>query len=91
MKDFKKWEREGFGKPDFGASLALFNPQGKRKDSLEYFALFPMYTPNASKDTRFEALILRVPWPGWLQDIESALYQNNKFVPANIVDCTQGL
>ena len=25
--------------------------------------LFPLYTPNASSDTRFEALLMRSPWP----------------------------
>ena len=29
--------------------------------------LFPLYTPNASSDTRFEALLMRSPWPDWLE------------------------
>ena len=32
--------------------------------------MFPMYLQNASRDKRFEALIVRVPWPEWLAELE---------------------
>src|SRR5215211_3726813 len=52
--------------------------------------LFPMYKQNASRDTCFEALIVRVPWPEFVADIESSGYDNPKFVPLNFVDYTSG-
>jgi hypothetical protein len=49
-----------------------------------------MYKQNASRDTCFEALIVRVPWPDFVADIESSGYDNPKFVPLNFVDYTSG-
>ena len=49
--------------PTSGPSLALFRPEQQRADGIEHLVFFPMYTPNGSLDTRFEALIVRVPWP----------------------------
>jgi hypothetical protein len=49
-----------------------------------------MYLQNASRDTRFEALIVRVPWPAWLAELERTRYDNPKFVPVTLVDYTAG-
>jgi hypothetical protein len=90
MVDLEAWMKGGFQKPDFTQSLAEFNPELNRKDHIEHLVLFPMYTPNASKDTRFEALIVSMPWPDWLSKLESESYQNDKFAPGHLVDFTEG-
>ena len=64
--DLRRWLGDGCGKPDFGASLALFRPEQERSDGIEHLVVFPMYTPNGSPDTRFEALIVRTPWPDFV-------------------------
>ncbi len=89
-RDFHAWMNGGFQKPDFGKSLAAFNPELDRRDGIENLSLFPMYTPNASKDIRFEAILLRVPWPDWLAELEKTYYRNDKFVPGHLVDFTEG-
>ncbi len=88
--DLARWVDEGCGKPHFGASLALFRPELQRTDAIEHLAVFPMYTPNGSLDVRFEALIVRVPWPAWIAELESAQFPNDKFVPVHLVDNTAG-
>ena len=49
-----------------------------------------MYKQNASRDTCFEALIVRVPWPDFVAELERSGYDNPKFVPVNFVDYTAG-
>ena len=49
-----------------------------------------MYKQNGSRDTCFEALIVRVPWPDWIAELERARYDNAKFVPVELVDATRG-
>jgi hypothetical protein len=49
-----------------------------------------MYLQNASRDKRFESLIVRVPWPEWLAELERSPYDNAKFVPVTFVDNTAG-
>ncbi len=90
LLDFDAWIDGGFKKPDFAKSLALFNPQLERCDGIEHLWVMPMYTPNASLDWRFEAMIYRVPWPGWLAELERTQYQNGKIVPGHFVDFTEG-
>ena len=89
-QDFRAWIASGFAKPDFAASLATFHPERHRTDGTEHLVLFPMYTPNASSDTRFEALLMRTPWPDWLADLERTRYRNPKFVPGHLLDFTRG-
>ena len=89
-RDFEAWEKGGFGRPDFGESLAVFRPQDERRDGGEHLVLFPLYTPNASSDTRFEALIMRMPWPDWLAALERTAYHNSRFVPGHFLDYTVG-
>jgi hypothetical protein len=49
-----------------------------------------MYKQNGSRDTAFEALLVRVPWPEWLAHLERERYDNAKFVPVTFVDHTSG-
>ena len=88
--DLKGWVDDGCGKPDFRRSLDLFRPDLHRRDGVENLVVFPMYTPNGSPDTRFEALITRTPWPEFVARIERELYDNAKFVPVQLVDNTAG-
>ena len=88
--DLSGWIDGGCGKPNFGAALALFRPELQRADGVEHLVFFPMYTPNGSLDVRFEALIVRVPWPKWVADLESSAFGNEKFVPVHLVDNTTG-
>jgi hypothetical protein len=90
MADLRAWVEAGCGKPDFARSLAAFNPQALRQDGIEHLVVFPLYTPNGSSDTRFEALWVCVPWPAWLAQLERESYRNDKFVPLMMIDCTDG-
>src|SRR3954453_9303273 len=88
--DMRHWANSGFGKPDFIRSIEAFHPERDRRDGIEHLALFPMYKQNASSDTCFEALIVRVPWPDFVAEIEASGYDNPKFIPLNFVDYTSG-
>ncbi len=88
--DLQDWVEGGCGKPDFRASLDLFRPELHREDGIENLVVFPMYTPNGSPDTRFEALITRTPWPEFIARLERERYDNAKFVPVQLVDNTAG-
>lgn len=90
VADLDAWAESGFARPDFTRSLHLFRPEQERRDGIEHLVLFPMYTQNASRDTRFEALVVRVPWPDWLAHLERTRYDNPKFVPVTFVDRTAG-
>jgi hypothetical protein len=88
VADLRAWDPAT--KPDFTRSLELFRPERQRTDGATHLVVFPMYLQNASRDTRFEALIVRVPWPAWLAELEAARYDNPKFVPVTFVDHTAG-
>jgi len=88
--DLRAWAGGGFARPNFTRSLELFRPEQQRVDGSEHLVVFPMYLQNASRDTRFEALVVRVPWPEWLADLERTRYDNAKFVPVTFVDRTAG-
>jgi len=90
VADLQDWVEGGCGKPDFRASLDLFRPELHREDGIENLVVFPMYTPNGSPDTRFEALITRTPWPEFIALLERERYDNAKFVPVQLVDNTAG-
>jgi hypothetical protein len=95
VEDLRGWEAGGFGKPDFTRSLALFRPERQREDGTRHLVFFPMYKQNASPETCFEALIISVPWPDWIADLEregraGRKYDNPKFVPVALVDATAG-
>ncbi|HEY0344366.1 MAG TPA: DUF6421 family protein [Solirubrobacteraceae bacterium] len=88
--DLRAWAAAGYGKPDFAASLDLFRPERERTDGIEHLVLFPMVKQNGPRESAFEALIVRVPWPDWLADLEATRYDNPKFVPVTLVDYTAG-
>jgi hypothetical protein len=90
VEDLNNWPAGGFAKPDFTKSLELFRPDQHRADDIEHLVVFPMYTQNGSRDTRFEALLVRVPWPQWLKELEADRYDNAKFVPVTLIDHTAG-
>ncbi len=88
--DLRGWEAGGFSPPDFTAALEAFRPDQQRRDGVEHLVLFPMYKQNGSRASAFEALIVRVPWPDWLAELEAAPYDNPTFVPVTLVDHTAG-
>ncbi len=90
VADLRFWVDSDFARPDFTRALHEFRPELDRRDDVEHLVLFPMYTQNGSRDTRFEALVVRVPWPDWLAELERTRYDNPKFVPVTFVDRTAG-
>jgi hypothetical protein len=90
LADLRAWADGGYAKPDFTASLELFRPDLQREDGIEHLVVFPMYTQNGSRDTRFEALLVAVPWSAWLAELESDRYDNAKFVPVTLTAHTAG-
>jgi hypothetical protein len=88
--DLEAWAQSGFGRPDFTRALAEFRPEQRREDGIEHLVVLPMYKQNASRATCFEALIVRVPWPDWVAELERSRYSNAKFVPVELVDYTRG-
>ena len=79
--DLRAWAAGGFGRPDFGRSLAAFDPQKHRVHNREYLVVFPLYTPNASSNTRFEALMLsaRHGRSGWRRSKGISIQTNASF------------
>jgi hypothetical protein len=90
LADLAAWADGGYARPDFGASLDAFHPERHREDGIEHLVVFPMYKQNGSRDTALEALIVRVPWPGWLAALERERFDNPKFVPVAFVGNTAG-
>ena len=88
--DLREWADRGFERPDFTASLEAFRPERYRRDGVQDLVVFPMYKQNGSRDTCFEALIVRVPWPEHVAELERSRYDNPKFVPVELVDATRG-
>jgi hypothetical protein len=90
VADLGAWSEAGFPKPDFIRSTEAFRPDLERRDGIEHLCVFPMYKQNASRDVCFEALIVRVPWPGWIDELERSRFDNAKFLPVTFVDRTAG-
>jgi Family of unknown function (DUF6421) len=88
--DLRAWAEGGYGVPDFGRALDLFRPDLQREDGIEHLVVFPMYKQNGPREKVFEALVIRVPWPDWLAELEATRYDNPKFVPVCFVDHTSG-
>jgi hypothetical protein len=88
--DLLAWADDGFGHPAFDRALEEFRPERDRRDGIEHLCVFPMYKQNASRDTCFEALVVRVPWPEWIDQLERTRYDNAKFLPVTLVDYTSG-
>ncbi|MGH2860100.1 MAG: DUF6421 family protein [Solirubrobacteraceae bacterium] len=89
-EDLHAWAGGGYGKPDFTRALAAFRPEQGREDGRLHLAFFPMYKQNGSPDTCFEAVLVRVPWPDWIAELEATRYDNPKFVPVELVAATRG-
>jgi hypothetical protein len=94
LEDLRAWAKDGFPKPDFGRSLDVFRPDLLRVDGLEHLVFFPMYKQNGSPDTCCESLLIQVPWPDWIAQLErgrgGVKYDNAKFVPVRLLDGTAG-
>jgi hypothetical protein len=90
VADMRRWVDGGFGKPDFTRALELFRPELQRADGTLHLVVFPMYKQNGSRDTCFESLIVRVPWPEWIASLERTGFDNAKFVPVELIDATRG-
>jgi hypothetical protein len=90
LADLEAWSQSKFARPDFTRALAEFRPERCREDGIEHLVVLPMYKQNGSRATCFEALIVRVPWPDWLAELERTRYRNPKFVPVEFVDYTRG-
>ncbi len=88
--DLRVWADGGYAKPDFIRSTEAFRPELERRDGIEHLCVFPMYKQNASRDVCFEALIVRVPWPQWIDELERSRFDNAKFLPVTFVDRTAG-
>ncbi|CAM5386212.1 DUF6421 family protein [Leifsonia shinshuensis] len=87
--DFARWADEGFGVPDFRASLVAFQPQRNRVDGLAHLVVFPMYTQNGSANRFVEAVLVEVIWPDFIGELEEQ-YTNALFVPLSFIDFTPG-
>ncbi len=88
--DIVAWSDADYPKPDFARSIETFRPERDRRDAIEHLCVFPMYKQNGSTDTCFEALIVRVPWPEWIAELEHTRYDNAKYLPVTFVDYTAG-
>lgn len=88
--DLEAWREGGYGKPDFARALDAFRPERSRVNGTLHVVFFPMYKQNGSPDTCFEALIVRVPWPDWIAQLEATRFDNAKYIPVELVDATRG-
>ncbi|WP_353814527.1 DUF6421 family protein [Agromyces sp. SYSU T00266] len=88
--DFRRWQAEGLGVPDFLDSLVEFQPQLHRVDGIRHLVVFPMYTQNGSSDRHVEALVVETIWPEFIAHLEAGDYGNKLFVSLRLVDFTPG-
>ncbi|MEF3404536.1 DUF6421 family protein [Agromyces sp. CCNWLW203] len=88
--DFRRWQAEGFGVPDFLDSLVVFQPQRHRIDGIRHLVVFPMVTQNGSPDRHVEALVVETIWPEFIAELEAGDYGNKLFVSLRLVDFTPG-
>lgn len=90
QRDFARWERDGFGVPDFLDALNEFQPQQHRVDGLGHLVVFPMVTQNGSSSRLVEAVLVEVIWPEFVVELEAGDYSNTLFVALRFVDFTPG-
>ena len=90
VADFRRWQSDGFGVPDFLDSLVEFQPQRHRVDGIRHLIVFPMYTQNGSTDRHVEALVVETIWPEFIAALEAGDYSNKLFVSLRLVDFTPG-
>ncbi|MGD8193744.1 DUF6421 family protein [Herbiconiux sp. P18] len=88
--DFARWVDQGFGVPDFVASLVAFAPASRREDGIRHLVVFPMYTQNGSTDRHVEAVLIEVIWPTFIAELEAGEYSNALFLPIRFIDFTAG-
>ncbi|MGA1836824.1 DUF6421 family protein [Herbiconiux sp. 11R-BC] len=88
--DFAAWAADGFGVPDFVASLVAFHPERHRTDGIRHLVVFPMYTQNGSTERHVEAVLVEVLWPDFVAALEAGDYSNSLFVPIRFLDFTAG-
>ncbi|WP_438853583.1 DUF6421 family protein [Agromyces sp. M3QZ16-3] len=88
--DFRKWQADGLGVPDFLDSLVEFQPQLHRVDGIRHLVVFPMMTQNGSSDRHVEALVVETIWPEFIAHLEAGDYGNKLFVSLRLVDFTPG-
>lgn len=90
VRDFRRWESEVFGPPDFLDSLVAFHPEHSRVNGLLHLVVFPMYTQNGSTNRFVEAVLIEVVWPEFIAELEAGHYSNKLFVPISFADFTPG-
>ncbi len=90
QRDFARWERDGFGVPDFLDALNEFQPQQHRVDGLGHLVVFPMVTQNGSSSRLVEAVLVEVIWPEFIAELEAGDYSNKLFVALRFVEFTPG-
>ncbi|WIE71562.1 DUF6421 family protein [Curtobacterium sp. MCJR17_020] len=90
QRDLTRWERDGFGVPDFLDALNEFQPQQHRVDGLGHLVVFPMVTQNGSSSRFVEAVLVEVIWPEFIAELEAGDYSNKLFVALRFVDFTPG-
>jgi hypothetical protein len=90
VADFRRWQAEGLGVPDFLDSLVEFQPQRHRIDGIRHLVVFPMVTQNGSPDRHVEALVVETIWPEFIAALEAGDYSNKLFVSLRLVDFTPG-
>jgi hypothetical protein len=88
--DFRKWQGEELGVPDFLDSLVEFQPQRHRVDGIRHLVVFPMVTQNGSSERHVEALVVETIWPEFIAALEAGDYGNKLFVSLRLVDFTPG-
>ena len=88
-KDLLGWKESNFSAPNFSRSAKRWSPQENRTDGRIHSIIFPMYTPNASNDTKLESLQLRIYWPDWLSSLEQK-YINKGIVPGGLLRHSSG-
>ena len=90
LADLRRWADTGMQRPDFTAALAAFRPERERHDGICHLVFFPMYKQNGPRESVFEALIIRTPWPDFVAELERTRYDNAKFVPVQMLGHTSG-
>lgn len=90
VADFRRWQAESFGVPDFLDSLVEFQPQRHRVDGIRHLVVFPMVTQNGSPERHVEALVVETIWPEFIAALEAGDYSNKLFVSLRLVDFTPG-
>jgi hypothetical protein len=88
--ELRAWADAPTTKPDFTRALDAFRPEQHRRDGALHLVFFPMYKQNGPRESVFEALVIRTPWPEFVAELEAARYDNAKFVPVELIDATNG-